>query len=321
MTVTVKETTVVTVTETGTTVATVAQQGPEGASGGIVGWGLIGGDIQTQSDLQASLAQKYNASNPANYINDAGADARITLQKATANGLATLGGDSKIPMAQMPAAMLGASIYQGTWNASTNTPTLVTSTGSKGFYYVVSVAGATNLNGITDWKIGDWAIYNGTAWEKVDNTDAVLSVNGQTGAVTVTNITGNAATVTTINGRLVAGHGLAISGAGTSASPYAISAAVPILTLTDAANIAWNTATSPTAEVTIQGNRTLDLPTNIQNGGTYQLWVMQDNIGGRTLTGGAGVTIAGSISTAANSVGLISFSCRGGALYGVAVGW
>jgi len=80
-------------------------------------------------------------------------------------------------------AMVGGVIYQGTWNASTNTPTLTSSVGTKGYYYIVSVAGSTNLNGITDWKIGDWAIFNGTTWDKVDNTDAVSSVNGFTGAV------------------------------------------------------------------------------------------------------------------------------------------
>lgn len=83
-------------------------------------------------------------------------------------------------------ALVGGVMYQGTWNASTNTPTLTSSVGTKGYYYVVSVAGSTNLNGITDWKLGDWAIYNGTSWEKVDNTDAVISVNGYTGAVVLT---------------------------------------------------------------------------------------------------------------------------------------
>jgi hypothetical protein len=48
------------------------------------------------------------------------------------------------------------------------------------------VAGSTNLNGITDWLVGDWAVYNGTAWQKVDNTDSVTSVNGLTGAVVLT---------------------------------------------------------------------------------------------------------------------------------------
>ena len=82
--------------------------------------------------------------------------------------------------------LIGGSIYQGTWNASTNTPTLASGVGTKGYYYIVSVAGSTNLDGITDWNVGDWAIYDGTAWQQVDNTDAVVSVNGFTGAVSLT---------------------------------------------------------------------------------------------------------------------------------------
>jgi hypothetical protein len=82
-------------------------------------------------------------------------------------------------------ALVGGVMYEGTWNASTNTPTIVSSVGSKGDYYVVATAGSTNINGITDWKIGDWIIFNGTTWDKVDNTDAVSSVNGYTGAVSL----------------------------------------------------------------------------------------------------------------------------------------
>jgi hypothetical protein len=82
--------------------------------------------------------------------------------------------------------LAGGVTYQGTWNASTNTPTLTSSVGTKGYYYIVDVAGSTNLNGITDWKVGDWAIFNGSTWDKVDNTDAVSSVNGFTGAVSLT---------------------------------------------------------------------------------------------------------------------------------------
>lgn len=76
--------------------------------------------------------------------------------------------------------------YQGTWNASTNTPTLTSSVGTNGYYYVVSVSGSTNLNGITDWVVGDWVIFNGTAWQKLDQTNLVTSVNGDTGAVVIT---------------------------------------------------------------------------------------------------------------------------------------
>jgi hypothetical protein len=83
-------------------------------------------------------------------------------------------------------AVSGGLSYQGTWNASTNTPTLVSSTGTSNYYYVVSVSGSTNLNGITDWVTGDWIIYNGTAWQKIDQTNLVTSVNGNTGAVVLT---------------------------------------------------------------------------------------------------------------------------------------
>lgn len=80
-------------------------------------------------------------------------------------------------------SITGGLSYQGSWNASTNTPTLTSSVGTNGFYYVVSVSGSTNLNGITDWVAGDWAIFNGSTWQKIDQTNLVSSVNGQTGAV------------------------------------------------------------------------------------------------------------------------------------------
>jgi len=109
-----------------------------------------------------------------------------TSAEGVANGVATLDSAGKVPITQIPDAVIGALSYQGTWNASTNTPTLISSVGVKGYYYVVSVAGTTNLNGITDWQIGDWAVFDGLIWEKIDNTDSVTSVNGFTGAVVLT---------------------------------------------------------------------------------------------------------------------------------------
>jgi hypothetical protein len=107
-----------------------------------------------------------------------------TTEKAQPLGVATLDAGGKVPQSQIP--LMGDLNYQGTWNASTNTPTLTSSVGIQGYYYVVDVAGSTNLNGITDWQIGDWAIFNGLIWQKVDNTDAVTSVNGQVGTVVLT---------------------------------------------------------------------------------------------------------------------------------------
>ncbi len=116
---------------------------------------------------------------------DTRADLRIAAVAGVANGLAQLGADSKLATAQIPAVLVGGANYQGTWNANSNSPALATGIGTKGFYYVVSTAGTTNLDGVTTWQLGDWAIFNGAAWQKVDNTDAVLSVNGFVGAVSL----------------------------------------------------------------------------------------------------------------------------------------
>jgi hypothetical protein len=84
------------------------------------------------------------------------------------------------------ARKLGVLEYLGTWDAATNTPTLTSSQGQRGGYYIVSVAGSVDLNGIDDWNLKDWAIFNGTTWEKIDNSELVTSVAGKTGDVILT---------------------------------------------------------------------------------------------------------------------------------------
>ncbi len=61
--------------------------------------------------------------------------------------------------------------FRGTWNADTNTPTLASGVGDQGDYFVVGTDGATGLDGITDWVARDWATFNGSIWQKVDNTE------------------------------------------------------------------------------------------------------------------------------------------------------
>lgn len=64
-------------------------------------------------------------------------------------------------------------VYNGVWNAFTNNPFLQSGVGVNGEYYIVSVAGTTDLDGVTDWQVGDWAIFNGTDWQKIDNSDLI----------------------------------------------------------------------------------------------------------------------------------------------------
>lgn len=116
--------------------------------------------------------------------------AALATVGANAGNLPALDSGGKLTTAVLPEAILGAMKYQGTWDASANTPALATPPASttKGFYYVVSVAGSTSLSGIAEWKVGDWAVSNGTSWDKIDSSDQVNSVAGLMGSISATNL-------------------------------------------------------------------------------------------------------------------------------------
>lgn len=95
---------------------------------------------------------------------------------------------------------IGALNYKGTWNANTNTPTLASGAGTKGDYYVVSVAGTTTLDGISNWGIGDWAVFNGSVWQRVEGG---ADLNGVNLSVSGTSTLASDATIT--NGNLIIG--------------------------------------------------------------------------------------------------------------------
>jgi len=92
-------------------------------------------------------------------------------------------------------AITGVLKYDGVWNASTNTPTLSSGSGTVGEYYIVSVAGSTNLDGITDWAVGDWAVFSDQAtdaWQKIDNTQVGnVTGSGSSGRVAFWNSDSN----------------------------------------------------------------------------------------------------------------------------------
>ena len=109
-----------------------------------------------------------------------------------------------------------APAYQGTWNANTNSPTLVSSVGTNGYYYVVSVAGNTTLNGVSGWNVGDWAIFENGVWQKIAGsssesftnlTTTNLAVTGLTGYMYANNTSGNVTASTTIPNTAISGLG------------------------------------------------------------------------------------------------------------------
>ena len=103
-----------------------------------------------------------------------------------ANGVATLDGAGTLTASQIPASIRNPMIYKGNWDASINSPALASGVGTQGWMYTVSVAGLTTLDGISTWNVGDKAVFNGTAWEKIDGlASEVTSVCGRVGAVTI----------------------------------------------------------------------------------------------------------------------------------------
>ena len=81
--------------------------------------------------------------------------------------------------------------FEGTWDARTvaegGAGTPPSASPLNGQFWIVSIDGSQNLSGITDWKVGDWAIYvdNGAGtdgWQKVDNS-SVLDGFGTGGSV------------------------------------------------------------------------------------------------------------------------------------------
>jgi hypothetical protein len=182
------------------------------------------------------------------------------------------------------ASVAGGLSYQGTWNATTNTPTLTSSVGVNGYYYIVSTAGSTNLNGITDWQIGDWLLFNGSVWQKIDQSNLVTSVAGRTGAVTLANTdisglgtmsTQNASSVAitggTINGTTI-GATTATTGAFTTVTA-STSLTTPIVQATNSGGLALRNSAG-TTQISMGGgggdNVSINVSTNI-NGTNAQV--------------------------------------------------
>ena len=223
------------------------------------------------------------------------------------NGVATLDGSGKLTSSQIPASLVGAVVYQGTWNASTNSPALASGVGTKGNYYRVSVTGTTSVDGISQWNAGDTIIFDGTTWDKIDGlANEVISVAGRTGAVVLSNsdisglgtlatqssnnvsITGGTITGTTITGSVSGNAGSATNVAGGAANEIVYqtgSGATSFLPAPSSANtfLEWNgtnfiwqaSAGNPTITVTgdVTGSGTtsiaLTLATVNSNTGTF----------------------------------------------------
>lgn len=191
--------------------------------------------------------------------------------------------------------------FEGNWNASTDTPDLSGASPDNGQFWIVSVAGNTNLDGITDWKVGDWAIYVSTGagtdgWQKVDNT-STLSGSGVANQLTywtgTANVAGDAGLTYDATGNNLTVGGTVTSSGGNSGE--------------------WNNSyDNMITALNVAGTTTKTLTATQQDGGTLTAsWT--DNDSGGTVTNiatsgpitGGPITSTGTIGITTASAGII----------------
>ena len=139
-----------------------------------------------KADVNALAAQIAAAPAPIVALSgdvQATTDGVVTVKKLNGVAPGAAGGPivsdlfNRLPASQLPLSAVGAMKYQGTWDAAANVPALASGQGTQGFVFKVSAAGATNLDGITQWNVGDEAVFNGSTWDKWDglSTEALTA--------------------------------------------------------------------------------------------------------------------------------------------------
>ena len=238
---------------------------------------------------------------------------------AVSSGSAALATGAQIQTA-INTALVGVLSYQGTWNASTNSPTLSSGSGTAGYYYIVSVAGSTNLDGITDWAVGDWAVFSDQAtdaWQKIDNT-AVGSMSSfiiKEGNGTETSTVTNGETITFAQGTGIQSELTSTSSGGTlqitNTAPNIVQT-----TITGNAGSATVLQTARTiAGVSFNGSANISLNNNaITNGAGYITSASLPSVGNGQIDGRTtGSGLSGSMDATANQSGNTTFTVNSNA--------
>ena len=210
------------------------------------------------------------------------------------NGTALATGDQIYDFVTSQIATIPSGLsFEGNWNANTDTPSLAGSTPDNGTFYIVSVAGSTNLSGITDWEVGDWAVYvsdgGGTdAWQKIDNT-STLSGNGTASQVAIwggtSSLVGDAGfTYNTTSNNLEVSGNVTWSGGSSTES-----------------NSAYDNMITGAA---VSGTTTKTLTLTQQDGGTVTAnWTDEDS-GGTVTSIGTTAPITGGTITSTGTIGI-----------------
>ena len=223
-------------------------------------------------------------------------------QKGAASGVVPLNGSTKIDPIYLPAGSIN---YLGTWNATTNTPTLVDGTGSAGDQYLVAVGGTINLgSGSITFDVGDGVLYNGTIWQRVAGLGAgVTSFNTRTGAVTLTSgdVTNALSSGSITNAKLANSNIVVTTGFGLSGGATVDLGGTLTLT-TNVGNILAGTGvgvSSSSGNYTISIGQPVGTANSVQFAGITSSTTIQatGNVTGGNLTTAGQVVATGNITT------------------------
>lgn len=238
------------------------------------------------------------------------------------------------------AAASAAAAQAATTCTSTDTETLsssalVTFTTQAGLNIVpgMYMRAASNANAATHWMSGFVTSYAGTSLQIQMDTkgsgtgsraDWSISSTATTAGAVQTSRQISAGGIATGGGDLSADRTITVSKAtgaeicfatedGKAVTPKAIADATSISTETDGATITPTFTDTMTRRVTLGGNRTVAAPAGVKLGFTYNLLIVQDGTGGRTLAWNSvykfGQAGAPSLSTAAAKEDMVTMTC------------
>ncbi len=163
---------------------------------------------------------------------------------------------------------IGALNFKGTWDANANSPALASSVGTKGDYYVVGTAGSTNLNGISNWGVGDLATFNGSVWQRVEGGADLNGVNlSVSGTSTLSGLTASTALALNASKEVVS---VTNTGTGDNVLATSPSLTTPTLGAATATSINKVTLTAPAtgSTLTIADGKTLTANHSLTLAGT-----------------------------------------------------
>ncbi|WP_299074721.1 hypothetical protein [uncultured Paraglaciecola sp.] len=197
---------------------------------------------------------------------------------------------------------------------------LIDSTSSNSNNFKIEVVNPSASNRTWSNIEGNYKVNGTSRWRRVTGAGN----NDSTSAVTDVQIIPSTGTITSGKFTLIGiNDGVSTGGIKLDeANEYTKTQNFDATTLTDAATINWNLEDNQVTSVTLGGNRTMAAPTNLKDGATYILRVIQDATGSRTITWNSVFKwpsgTAPTLSTGANDIDLITFVSDGTNLYGTA---